>query len=117
MRSSWKKRIINALVIVIFLFITECVFTKLIFDQEDWLSFSLINSISLLVGFFISETITTKHKSIWKIISIDLKIIFIAFIMLAFVLGVVCDMKNWGEITCNILVPFGLSMIINNNWK
>lgn len=117
MRNSWKERIISALAIGIFVFISECIISKLFESRDDWLSYSIIWSISWAVGYFISKTITTMDESLWKIIGVDLVIIFFAFIILTFVLGVVCDMTNWGKIVSDIIASFGMSMIINNKWK
>lgn len=116
MRTSWKKRIFGAVCLGILVFIFECVLNKLFECREDWLSYSLIWSISWAVGYFISKTITTMDERLWKIIGIDLIIIFLASMILAFVLGVVCDMANWGEIVGNIIASFGISMIIYNKW-
>lgn len=117
MRNSWKERIIGALSIGILIFMFECITSKLFKGRDDWLSYSIICSISWAVGYFISKTITTTDESLWKIIFVDLFIIFFAFIILTFVLGVVCDMTNWSKIVSDIIFSFGMSMIISNEWK
>lgn len=116
MRTSLKERIISSLFVGVFLFITLCVIHKLFIGKADWLSYSLVWSIAWTIGHFVSKTITTMEESIWKILGYDLIIIVVAFILLAFVLGVLCDMASWGETVSNIMVSFGMSMIVNNKW-
>ncbi len=116
MRSSLKKRIINALVIGVLVFITCCVLYNFFIVKEKWLYYSLIAGIFWAVGYFNSKTITNIfiHKSIWKIIGIECLIICLLIIILIFVLGFVCDISNWKETVWYISSLFGISTFINN---
>ena len=114
MRNSFKKRIINALFLGILIFVTLC---NLFGSKGEAKYFFLILSILCAAGSFISETLTTMNESIWKIISIELLIIFLEFIILAFVFGIVYDITHWFRMAFIFTIPFALSIIVSNKFR
>lgn len=115
MRTNVKERIISSLITGVIIFMALCVAYKLFTGKEDWLSYSIIWSSAWTIGLFISKTIvdTFLDESIWMIIKIDLAIILVVFILVAFVLGVVCDMANCKKNIADITISFALSMLTN----
>ena len=113
MSSSLKERILAAASIAVISAIILCVFYRLIFYREDWLSYSIVWSISWAIGYFIAKSINTLEKGIWINLIIDsIIIIVVAFFVEAFIIGVPIEYRK--EIFIKIMVPFSISLIIFN---
>lgn len=117
MSNSLMKRIFDALGFAVVNFIIFSVMYKLFLYREDWLSFSIVWSISWAVGRFVTQSIATLEKGIWFNIMTDVVIIVTVFILGAFVIGVLLDIAQWKDILASTLVPFGLGLIITNIFK
>lgn len=117
MSNSLMKRIFDALGFAVVNFIIFSVMYKLFLYREDWLSFSIVWSISWAVGRFVTQSIATLEKGIWFNIMTDVVIIVTVFILGAFVMGVLLDIAQWKDILASTLVPFGLGLIITNIFK
>ena len=116
MRTSLKERIFSALFVGVLLFMVECVMYKLFLDRSNWLAHSAIWSTAWAVGHFVGKTMTNLEERLWKIVLFELLIVFLVFILLAFIFGVICNMASWLDLVSTITVSFGVSTIINNKW-
>ena len=115
MRTSVKERILVALFVGGLLFIIECVMYKLFLYRSDWLTHSAIWATAWAVGHFVGQTMTNGKERLWKIILFEVLIIFLVFILLALIFGVICNMV-WLDLVSTITVSFGVSTILNNKW-
>lgn len=117
MSNSLMKRIFDALFFAVWTFIVYIVIFKLFLHREDWLSSSMVLSISVAIGYFVAQNIATLEKGIRFNIMIDVVIIVTVFILGAFVMSVLLDIAEWNAILANALVPFGVSLIATNTFK
>ena len=117
MSNSLMKRILDALGFAVVNFIIFSVMYKLFLYREDWLSFSIVWSISWTVGRFVTQSIAILEKGVWFNIITDVVIIVIVFILGAFIMGVLLNIAQWKDILASTLVPFGLGLIITNVFK
>ena len=118
MSSSLKRRIGEALLLVVILFMIMSICYKLLLPREDWLSYSIIWSICCALGHFVAKSIATIFdKGIGYFLLVDLMIILVAIIVVTFIFGVVISFPTWKEILGKTVVPFGFALVISNNWK
>ena len=117
MSNSLMKRILDALEFAVEIFIIFSVMCKLFLYREDWLSFSIVWSISWTVGRFVAQSIAILEKGVWFNIITDVVIIVIVFILGAFIIGVLLNIAQWKDIFNSTLVPFGSGLIITNVFK
>ncbi len=117
MSNSLMKRILDALGFAVVNFIIFSVMYKLFLYREDWLSFSIVWSISWTVGRFVTQSIAILEKGVWFNIITDVVIIVIVFILGAFIMGVLLNIAQWKDILASILVPLGSGLIITNVFK
>ena len=117
MSNSLMKRILDALGFAVVNFIIFSVMYKLFLYREDWLSFSIVWSISWTVGRFVIQSIAILEKGVWFNIITDVVIIVIVFILGAFIMGVLLNIAQWKDILASVLVPFGSGLIITNVFK
>lgn len=116
MKYSLKYRIIYSMSIGIFLFVLECVLYKLIGNNPEWLSISLLWSIPWAIGVFVSKTLANHIKSLRKVICIEIAIVFVLLILLLFVLGVVFEVAEIIKFIYFIIMSFSMALLINNDW-
>lgn len=112
MSSSLKSRILDALGFALGNFIIFSVIYKLFLIREDWLSFSIIWSISWAVGRFIAKSICTLEKSILYILFSYVLIIVIVFFLEVFILGVLFKTTQWKYILAVTTISFGFGLVI-----
>lgn len=117
MSKSIKDRIIGSLAVGAIIFIILCVVHKLFNHREDWLFYSAIWAIPWAIGYFISKAQILKVKKIWKRIIYKLVIIFLVFILTAFVFGVLLNLQIWQYFVSSITISFGFSILWNGNWS
>ena len=113
-KYTLKRRICEGLLLFVCLCIILCGIHKFLLDREDWLSYSIMWSISWSFGVFLGRLFQKKY-GIGYLIIINILIIFIAFIVEAFVFRIILDMSTWKEIIYDTLFPFGLSLILFTN--
>ena len=107
MSSSLKRRIGEALLLVVILFMVMSICYKLLLPREDWLSYSIIWSICWALGHFVAKSIATIFdKGIGYFLLVDLVIIF-----------VVISLPTWKEFLGKTVAPFSIALVINSNWK
>lgn len=116
MRTSVKERIFSALFVGVSLFIIECVLYKLFLHRSDWLTRSAIWATAWAAGHFVGKTMTNAEERLRKIVLLELLIIFLVFILLAFIFSVICNMMSWLELVSTITTAFGVSTIVNTKW-
>ncbi len=116
MSSRLKERIIESLGFAVTNFMVFAIIYKFFLPREDWLAFSIIWSISWTVGRFTSQCIGTLKKSRWSNLLIDVGIIVAEIIVTIFIMGVVLEVTAWKEILMNIVIPFGIALILNNTF-
>ena len=114
MSSSLKRRIGEALLFLVILFMVISIDCKLLLQREDWLSYSIIWSICWALGHFVAKSI---DKGIGYFLLVDFVIILGVLIVVTFIFGVVISLPTWKEIIVKTVVPFGIALTINNNWK
>ena len=112
MSNSLMRRILSALVFAIVNFIIFSIMYKLFFYREDWISFSIMWSISWAVGRFASQSIDTLEKSIWSEIIKYILIIVIVSFLDAFILSILFKITQWKDILLSTAIPCGLGFII-----
>ena len=118
MSSSLKRRIGEALLFLVILFMVISIDCKLLLQKEDWLSYSIIWSICWTLGRFVAKSIATMvDKGIGYFLLVDLVIIFLVLIVVTFIFGVVISFPTWKEIISKTVIPFGIALVTNNNWK
>ena len=110
MSSSLKRRIGEALLFAVLLFMLISIDCKLLLQKEDWLSYSIIWSICWALGHFVAKSITMFDKGIGYFLLVD-------FVIILGVLFVVISLPTWKEIIGKTVVPFGIALAISNNWK
>ena len=118
MSSSLKRRIGEALLLVVILFMVMSICYKLLLPREDWLSYSIIWSICWALGHFVAKSIATIFdKGIGYFLLVDLVIIFVVLIVVTFIFGVVISLPTWKEFLGKTVAPFSIALVINSNWK
>ncbi len=118
MSSSLKERIIGALFVGGLFFMMMCVLYKLVDYREDWLSYSAMWSISWAIGHFIAKTIALlENQGIGKLLLLEVIIVFLVVVVMAFIMGVIIELPTWKDIVCQTCIPLGASLLINNKWK
>ena len=113
-KYTLKRRICEGLLLFVCMCIILCIIYKFLLVREDWLSYSIMWSISWSVGVFLGRLFQKKYR-IGYLIIINISIILIAFSVEALVFRVILDMSTWKEIICETLFPFGLSLITFTN--
>lgn len=102
--------------------------TKTFLKYEDWLFLSVVYFLSYFTGYmimFVLNALENNNTSYKKIIQFEkkselgkkiiksIKIIFWAGMILAFVLGVVLNISNYFKLIRIIIIPFGVSILLN----
>lgn len=78
---------------------------------------ALLWSVPWAIGLFVSKTLANHIKSIGTVIGIEIATISILLVLLFFVLGVVFEVAEPAKIVWFITISFGMSLIINNDYK
>ncbi len=114
MSKSLSARIFDALVFAVVNFVIFSIFFKIVFNREDWLTFSILWSILGAIGRFTSYSIATLKKSTKFILILELVIIVAAFLVGALVMGVWLNIAQWERYLLETIIPFGSAIIITN---
>ncbi|MCI8411538.1 MAG: hypothetical protein HFJ40_03705 [Clostridia bacterium] len=118
MSSRLTKRIIKSSRLAVTNFMFIAIFYKFFPPREDWLTSSIIWSISWAVGHFTSQCISTLKNSRRSNLLIDVEIIVAEIIAIIFLIGAVIGLTleviAWKEILMNTVMPFGIVFTLNN---
>lgn len=114
---SILKRLGNVLLVGVILFITLAVMHKLLMKDEDWLYASAMWTIFWMIGSFIAKSFNETNSGIKETIQYNVILIFLVFVVSAFVVGVLLDKSTWLKIVAEITIPFGMSLLVNSKWK
>lgn len=109
-----KRRLICLGVCFVMLFMVLCVMHKLLLGNENWLYNSIIWSVNYIIALFLKPVIHKEDDIVNKIISTTF-IIFVLFIVLAFVVGVIFDINRWWKVTIDAVVPWLVALIMPSN--
>ena len=116
--SSLKERIFGVLLECVICFVSFTVISKLLFNNEDWLIHSIMWSIFVPIGDFVSDTVAkiTANKNIREKIFFKVIISIAVIFVVLFITGVILNLSNWYYIARNTCIPFTIPMLISN-WK
>ena len=108
------KRLGAAIIAGISMFIIMSVGYKLFIGNDNWLADAAIWSATWALGHLIGGIFTSGTRYGLKArVIFNIGVIFIAFITLSFITGVIINVPNWGEIVAKFLLPFGLATYSN----
>ena len=109
------KRLGMAIIAGVSMFIIMSVGYKLFMGNDNWLVDSAIWSATWALGHLIAGIFVSGMRyGIKARIVFNVGVIFIAFITLSFITGVILNNPNWGEIVAKFLLPFGLATYSNS---
>jgi len=104
-----------AIIAGICMFIVMSVMGKLFMNNEEWLLDSIIWSSTWFAGHFLARCFTgEKSDDTYVRIRFNIGAIFIAFVISAFICGIILDLSNWGEMVAKVMLPFGLATYANS---
>lgn len=123
MSKSYKKRIAKTIRAGIWLFMSLCIFYKLLFYSEDWLLDPIVITISFSSGYFVSRTI--KEEKLYKnnkekIFYYEANWLVWIAIIITFITVVILSVPNWyskviGACGVFVLFQFGHNEIYKLN--
>lgn len=97
--------------------------TKTFLKYEDWLFLSVVYFLSYFTGYMIMFVLNAcendkiiqfeKKSALGKKILKSIAIIFWTWMILTFVLGVVLNISNYFKLIRIIIIPFGVSILLN----
>ena len=114
---SILKRLGNVLLVSVIIFITLAVMYKLVMKDENWLYASAMWTIFWMIGSFIAESFNETNSGIKGTILYNVILIFLVFVISAFVVGVLLNKETWLTIVADITIPLGMSSLVNSKWK
>ena len=112
---SILKKFGRAIISGICMFIIMSVMYKLFMNNEEWLMDSIIWSVTWFAGHFLARCFTEGGSNDADVrIMYNIGAIFVAFIITAFICGIILNMENWGPMVAKVMLPFGLASYTNS---
>lgn len=108
------KRIVKVVISAIFMFIALAVLNKLFLEKETWLYDATIWTIAWTIANCIAKVLWTFGIDSRTNVLISIVVIAIAFLMLSFVFGVIFNYEEWKSAVAEVMIPFGMSIIVHS---
>jgi len=117
MSSSFKRRVIKALIYGSVMFMWISVMSKLVFQEEKWLTISIVSVTFYTIGIFVTESIkeTLAYENILYGNDLLLGIFFI--LLMTFITGVLLSLENWFSIDGYASSSFLITLIFDMHYK
>lgn len=111
--STLKEKVISSLIVFPIVFITLLILAKLFGGTNNVLLDSIIVSISLIIGRFISISLT-EIFDLQESVALKVCLAMVITLYTLFDIVVILNLKDWAHYVLYICIPFYVSLIMNN---
>ena len=113
MSSSFKRRVIKALIYGSVMFMLVSIMSKLVVHEEKWLTITIVSVTFYTIGIFVTKSIKEILAYEYILYENDILLGIFFVVLMTFITGVLLSLENWFSIDIYTSVSFVITLIFD----